>query len=112
MGNFWNEFKKAGRDMYGIPEGTSAVRFLASLPVDAVKYVRGEAVSAAYSAKRTQGLQAVMNYQQMGGDTRERVEKDRGGELPRDYHQTRRAAHKALQDFPEIKSWIDPNAIR
>jgi len=108
---FWSEFKKAGRDMYRIPEGTTATRFLASLPKDYVQYVRGEAVSAAYSARRTKGLQAVMDFQQMGGATRERLEESRGGELPRDYHKTKAAAHKALDDFPEIKAWIDLNAI-
>lgn len=112
MGAFWNEFKKAGREMYRIPEGTTAIRFLASLPKDYVEYVRGEKVSAAYSSRRTKGLQAVMNYQGMGGDTRERLEKKRDGELPRNYYETRAAAHKALQDFPEINDWIDPNAIR
>ena len=107
----WNEFKSAGRDMYGIPDGTSAVRFLATLPADTVKYVRGEAVSAAYSARRTKGLQQVMNYQQMGGATREMTEKRRGGKLPRDYYRTRSAAHQALRDFPEIRGWIDVAAI-
>lgn len=108
---FWSDFKKAGRDMYGIPEGMTAARFIASLPVDYVKYVRGEAVSAAYSARRTKGLQAVMNYQQMGGASREYAEKSRGGELPKDYYATRDAAHQALVDFPEIKDWIDESAI-
>lgn len=109
---FWDDFKRAGRQMYGIPDGVSAARFIASLPSDCVKYVRGEAVSAAYSAKRTKGLQAVMDYQHMGGDSRERTEKARGGELPRKYYETRAAANQALRDFPEISDWIQPDALR
>lgn len=108
---FRSEYKKAGRDMYGIPEGVSAARFLATLPRDTVRYVKGEAVSAAYSARRTKGLQAVMNFQQMGGESRRHIEARRGGKLPRDYHKVRDAAHQALEDFPEIRDWIDPNAI-
>lgn len=111
MASFWSEFKKAGRDMYQIPEGISAARFLASLPRDCVKYVRGEAVSAAYSARRTKGLQAVMDFQHMGGATREYLEQRRGGELPKGYHQAKHAAHQALEDFPEIREWINPDSI-
>lgn len=108
----WKEFKQAGRQMYGIPDGVTAAQFLRSLPREAVDYVRGEAVSAAYSAKRTKGLQAVMDYQQMGGATREALCKRRGEKLPTNYYLVRMAAHHALEDFPEINGWIDPNAIR
>lgn len=107
---FWQAFKNAGREMYQIPEGVSAAKFIASLPADYVKHARGEAVSAAYSARRTKGLQSVMNYLSMGGDRRMAVEDARGGDLPVGYHAERIAAHKALSDFPEIRDWIDPNA--
>lgn len=112
MGTFWKEFKQAGREMYGIPEGVSATRFVASLPKDYVTHVRGEAVSKAYAARRLKGLQAIMDFQHMGGATREHLEARRGGELPRNYHATKQAAHDALQEFPELNTWIDPNAIR
>lgn len=112
MGEFWNAWKKAGREMYRIPDGVTAGKFLASLPKDYVEYVRGEKVSAAYSARRTKGLQAVMDFQQMGGETRKRLAEERGEKLPRNYYLTRMDAHHALEDFPEINNWIDPNAIR
>lgn len=112
MGSFWNEFKRAGREMYQIPEGVSAARFIASLPADYVKHVRGEAVSAAYSAKRTKALQRVMDFQAMGGASRERIENDRGGDLPRGYFEAKSDAHQALEDFPEIRAWINEDAIR
>lgn len=108
---FWKEFKQTGRDMYGIPEGMSAARFLATLPRDTVRYVKGEAVSAAYQARRTKGLQAVMDFQQMGGQSRAELCRRRGEKLPRNYHLVKMAAHQALEDFPEIKQWIDPHAI-
>lgn len=109
---FWTEFKKAGRQMYQIPDGVTAGKFLASLPRDYVTHVRGEAVSAAYSARRTRGLQAVMDFQQMGGESRKRLAEERGEKLPRNYFLTRMEAHHALEDFPEINNWIDPDAIR
>ncbi len=108
---FWKEFAAEGRKMYGIPEGTTAVRFLASMPREFTQYVRGEAVSAAYSARRTKGLQAIMDFQQMGGATREQLERSRGGKLPADYHKTKDAAHQALVDFPELGEWINLDSI-
>jgi hypothetical protein len=99
---FWQAFKKAGREMYQIPEGVSATRFIASLPAGYLKDARGRAVSEAYSARRTKGLQAVMNYQHMRGD---------GSVAPSDVMRAREAAHQALEDFPEMRAWIDPNAV-
>lgn len=107
----WKEFKRAGREMYKIPDGVSAARFLSSLPKEYVEYVRGEAVSAAYQRRRTAGLQAVMDFQQMGGMSRKELCERRGEKLPRNYHLVRMAAHQALSDFPEIRDWIDENAI-
>lgn len=52
-----------------------------------------------------------MDYQQMGGQTREYIEKRRGGEVPKGYYQARDAAHQALEDFPEIRNWIDVDRI-
>lgn len=107
----WSEFKKAGRQMYGIPDGVSAAKFMATLPADCVRYVKGEAVSAAYQARRTRALQSVMDYQQMGGATREQIAKSRGEKLPTNYYLNRADAHRALEDFPEIAGWIDTNGI-
>lgn len=112
MGKIWDDFKRTGREMYGIPEGTTAARFVASLPGDYVRHTRTEAVSRAYSKRRTAGLQAIMNYQHMGGDTREAIAAREGGELPYGYYETREAAHNALEDFPELRQWIDLDAIR
>lgn len=108
---FWNDFKQTGREMYGIPDGETAGKFLASLPVDYVRHTRKEAVSSAYSARRTKGLQAVMNFQYMGGENRAARAARYGEELPDGYDTARDAAHQALEDFPELKNWIDPSSL-
>lgn len=107
----WSEMKAQARKDLGVPEGRSAVGWMASLFPGAVKYMREEKVSAAYSARRTKGLQSIANYQFMGGDSRERIERARGGKLPKDYFETREAARKALRDFPEVRDWLAPGAL-